>query len=275
MGRKFSIIGTGNLGTRLIHALLNSPGSSGGRYELKHLYKKSKYGYYTSSVVADIESVVREADIIFICTQESKIRAAAEEAAAASNPAGKIFFHTSNCLTSDELLPLKLKGAYTASFSPLQTFTGIEPWKDIELNPFNGIYFLAEGDKEALQAAREIAGDLGATALIVNKDKKIYYHIAAVCASNFLIAILKLSESQLLKTIEPLEGEKGKQAQGIEIMFPLIRQTLENVASRGVGASLTGPFKRKEMGIIEKHLEHLEGDEAALYKALTEFLGKD
>ncbi|MCX6581600.1 MAG: DUF2520 domain-containing protein [Candidatus Aminicenantes bacterium] len=273
MGRKFSIIGAGNLGTRLIHALLNCPASSGGsssgggRYELKHLYKKSKFGYYTASVVDDIELLVREADIIFICTQESKIREAAEEAAASSNPAGKIFFHTSNCLTSDQLLSLKLKGAYTASFSPLQTFTGVGPGEDMELNPFNGIYFLAEGDKEALQAAREIAGDLGAAVLIVDKDKKIDYHIAAVCASNFLIAVLKLAERQLHKAGEPTPG--------IEIMFPLIRQTLENVASRGVAESLTGPFKRKEMAIIDKHLGRLEGDEAVLYKALTEFLGKD
>jgi predicted short-subunit dehydrogenase-like oxidoreductase (DUF2520 family) len=266
MARKFSIIGAGNLGTRLIHALLNSP--SGGEYELKYIYKKSKYGYYTSSVTDDIEPLVREADIIFICTQESKIREAAEKAAASSaNLAGKIFFHTSNCLTSDELLSLKLKGAYIASFSPLQTFPGVGPGKDIQLNPFKGIYFLAEGDKEALQAARGIAGDLGAAVLIVDKDKKIYYHIAAVCASNFLITILKLAERQLHKAGEPTPG--------IEIMFPLIRQTLENVASRGVEASLTGPFKRKEMGIIQKHLEHLESGEAALYKALTEFLGKE
>lgn len=273
MARKFSIIGAGNLGTRLIHALLNCPtssgGSGGGRYELKHLYKKTKFGYYTASVIDDIELLVREADIIFICTQESKIREAAAEAAAA-NPAGKIFFHTSNCLTSDELLSLKLKRAYTASFSPLQTFPGIGPGKEMELNPFNGVYFLAEGDKEALQAAREIAGDLGSKVLIVEKDKKIHYHTAAVCSSNFLIAVLKLAERQLHKA-----GEPAQPAPGIEIMFPLIRQTLENVASRGVGESLTGPFKRKEMGIIQKHLEHLEADEAVLYKALTEFLGKD
>ncbi|MDQ1350906.1 MAG: hypothetical protein QG657_1208 [Acidobacteriota bacterium] len=275
MTLKFSIIGAGNLGTRLIHALLNCPagssggGSSGVRYELKYLYKKSKYGYYSSSVINDIEPLVQESDIIFISTQESKIKAAAQEAAA-TNPAGKIFFHTSNCLTSDELLSLKLKGAYTASFSPLQTFPGIEPGKDIELNPFKGIYFLAEGDKEALQTTMEIANDLESKVLIVDKDKKIHYHTAAVCSSNFLIAILKLAERQLHKA-----GEPAQPAPGIEIMFPLIRQTLENVAYRGVVESLTGPFKRKEMGIIQKHLEHLEADEAVLYKALTEFLAKD
>jgi predicted short-subunit dehydrogenase-like oxidoreductase (DUF2520 family) len=272
MALKFSIIGAGNLGTRLIHALLAAPAEGGDgdnerRYELKHLYKKSKYDYYSSSIVNDIEPVIQEADIIFICTQESKIQAAVEEAAAASNPNGKIFFHTSNCLTSDELLPLKLKGAHIASFSPLQTFPAIEPGKEIELNPFKGIYFLAEGDNEALQAAREIAGDLGSKMLIVNKDKKIYYHIAAVCASNFLIAILKLAERQLHKA-----GEPAQPAPGIEILFPLIRQTLENVASRGVDESLTGPFKRKEKAIIRKHLEELEADEAALYIALTGFL---
>lgn len=277
MGRKFSIIGAGNLGTRLIYSLVNCPH---GEYELKYIYKKSKFNCFAASVVNDMNRLVRESGIIFICTQESRIRDAAELAAASPDLSGKICFHTSNSLTSEELLALKSKGAFTASFSPLQTFAGFDPRKDMGLNLFKGIYFLAEGDKEALQAAGEIAGDLGATALIVNKDKKIYYHIAAVCASNFLIAILKLSERQLRKAVEPSQAVEGAdgvvegKAPGIEIMLPLIRQTLENVASRGVGESLTGPFKRKEMGIIQKHLEHLEADEAVLYKALTEFLGK-
>ena len=121
-----------------------------------------------------------------------------------------------------------------------------------------------------MQIAGEIAGDLGSKLLIVNKNKKIYFHIAALCDSNFLIAILKLAENQLYKTIEPRDAVTPD----IKIMLPLIRQTLENVEARGVDASLTGPAQRKEIGIILEHLAHLEGDEAILYKALTEFLGK-
>lgn len=280
MNRKFSIIGAGNLGTRLIYSLVNCPNHE---YELKYIYKKSKFNCFASSIINDMDRLVRESGIIFICTQESRIREAVELAAASriSDLPGKIFFHTSNSLTSDELFELKSRGAFTASFSPLQTFAGFDPSReDIGSNLFKDVYFLAEGDDEALKVAGEIAKALGSNILIVNKNTKIYFHIAAVCASNFLIAILKLAENQLHKATEvgipsasDVLGNDAK-TPDIKIMLPLIRQTLENVAVRGVGESLTGPAKRKEMGIIQKHLEHLEGDEAALYKALTEYLGK-
>lgn len=259
MNRKFSVIGAGNLGTHLISSLVNKG------YPLKYIYKKSKYNAFVSAVTGDMGRLVRESDIIFICTRESVIREVAELAADSFDPAGKIFFHTSNSLTSDELLPLEQKGAYTASFSPLQTFASFLPQHAAHV--FKGVYFLAEGHEKALECAGEIAGHLGAKILFVDKDKKIYVHIAAVCASNFLISILKLSENQLKKV-----GIKKKL--DINVLLPLIKQTLENVESRGMDASLTGPVKRKETGIVNKHLEHLEGEEKELYKALSDFLAQ-
>lgn len=259
--KRFSVIGAGSLGTHFMASLVKKD------YRLNYIYKKVKFENhpFASAVTGDIGKMVQRSDFIIISTQESKIREAAEFTAISSRPAGKIFFHTSNSLTSDELLSLKKKGAYTASFSPLQTFAGFDGDPSTDL--FKGIYFLLEGDEEAVKRAEEIAGDLNARVIPVAKNEKIYFHIAAVCASNFLISILKLSESQL-KKVGP--------AYNINVLLPLIKQTLENVASRGVEASLTGPFKRKESAIIRKHLELLEKapDEAALYKALTEFLGK-
>lgn len=257
MNRKFSVIGAGNLGTHLVSSLVNRG------YQLKYIYKKSKYNAFVSAVTGDMGKLVRESDIVFICTRESGIRAAAESAAASFDPAGKIFFHTANSLTSAELLPLEQKGAYTASFSPLQTFASFLPERAAPV--FKGVYFLAEGHEKALEAAGEIAADLEAKVLIVDKDKKIYFHIAAVCASNFLISLLKLSENQLKKV-------GIKKQLDLKVLLPLIKQTLANVESRGLDAALTGPVKRKETGIVDKHLEHLEGEEAALYKALSDFL---
>lgn len=270
----FSVIGAGNLGANLLRALAVKEAD----YALRYIYKHSKFAAYAGRVTQNMAQLVRESDLVFICTQESRIAAAAETAAAGSDPGGKIFFHTSNSLTSDELIALRRKGAYTASFSPLQTFPGFAP----EVDLFRGIYFLAEGDEKALDAAEKIAADLNANLLRVDKEDKIYYHMAAVCASNFLISILKLSENQLKKTGGPVdEDEKDKKGTGymngriedpIKVMLPLIRQTLANVETKGVTASLSGPVKRKETGVVEKHLQRLEGKERALYQALSDFL---
>jgi len=254
--KRFSVIGAGNLGTYLIDSLVKK------EYSLKYIYKKSRSHQFDFAITGDIRLLVEQSDFIIIAVQESKIREAAELAAASSYPKEKIFFHTSNSLASDELSSLREKGAWVASFSPLQTFPSFDA--RIGGGVFNDVYFLAEGDEKAVKLARQVAADLGAHVLEVNKSEKIYFHIAGVAACNFLIAVLELAENQLKKV--------GKY--DIKILLPLIQQTLKNVESMGVKTSLTGPVQRKEMDIVKKHLEALEKhpDEAALYKALTEFL---
>jgi predicted short-subunit dehydrogenase-like oxidoreductase (DUF2520 family) len=242
----------------LINALVRK------KYSLRYIYKKTKCGLrkFEPFIENDIELIIRRSDFIIISTQESKIHEVVESASVSLRLEGKIFFHTSNSLSSDELIRLKEKGAFTASFSPLQTFSEYSTENE-NTSPglFKDIYFLVEGDPEAVKLAESIASDLGAHVILVDKKEKIDYHIAAVCASNFLISILKLSENQLKKVNS-----------NINILMPLVKQTLKNVESNGVDATLTGPAKRKETGIIQKHLDHLVGSEADLYKALTDFL---
>jgi predicted short-subunit dehydrogenase-like oxidoreductase (DUF2520 family) len=251
----FSLIGAGSLGGHLVNALLKK------NYTLEYVYKKTKYPdpRLEAAIETDLGLIVEKSDFIVIAAQESAIRRAAEITAAASDPRGKIFFHTANALHSGELVSLKEKGALTASFSPLQTF--IKKQNDDE-NLFNGVYFLAEGDEPAIKLAKQIAADLGAHVLVVEKEDKPYIHIAAVSASNFLIAILELAGRQLKKT--------GKGS--IDVLLPLVRQTLKNVETNGLEASLTGPLKRGETAVVQKHLQLLDSDEAALYRALTRFL---
>lgn len=258
--RSFSIIGAGNLGTRLALALATAG------YRLQSIYKKAKYStpLLDNVIETDIVRLVAGSGMIFITTQESRIAGAVSDLAETGGLQGKYIYHTSNSLTSGELLPLKTKGAYVASFSPLQTFADVSSVEQLTGELFKGVYFLAEGDVEAVALAKEMGQRLGANVLEVAGEDKPYIHIAAVSAANFLIAVLTLAERQLQKT--------GKS--GIEILLPLIRQTLANVENQGVEASLTGPAKRKETGIIEKHLSLLEGSDKALYKALTDYLMK-
>ncbi|MCP4148025.1 MAG: DUF2520 domain-containing protein [bacterium] len=205
----FSIIGAGNLGTSLICSLVRKG------YMLKYIYQKSKFDGFADFLEHDIGKIVKESDIIFICTQESKIREIAQYIATTTNPGGKLFYHTSNSLTSTELEAIEAKGGLVASFSPLQTFPPYDAG-DVQNNLFEGISFLAEGNNAALEPARQIAADLNARVLLVDKETKIYFHISAVCACNFLISILKLSESQLKKAgkIEIHDGGSKNQGTG-------------------------------------------------------------
>ncbi len=257
------MVGAGNLGSHLAYAL------KAKGYPPPAIYKKAKYPGFENHIEADIQKLIKDSQVVFICTQESRIDEAVTDIAAHTNPAGKIFFHTSNSLTSDRLLPLKEKGALVASFSPLQTFPPFSGPSASAAGVFRGIYFLTEGDPEATETAAALCNDLGARLLKVEKETKMYFHIAAVCACNFLVSLLQLSQNQLHKVKQP---DKNLAPPDINMLMPLIRQTLDNIETRGLAASLTGPAKRRETGIIDKHLALLEGDEKELYQKLTQFL---
>jgi predicted short-subunit dehydrogenase-like oxidoreductase (DUF2520 family) len=257
---RFSVIGAGNLGTYLVHALVRNG------FTLKYIYKKSKLlsPLFQNAIENDITKIIHHSDIIFISTQESKINETAAAIADSSNPEGKIFLHTSNSLTSDELISLEKKGAFTASFSPLQTFAAPteENFINTGENIFNSCHFLLEGSPKAKSTANYIAQKLQAHVLEVNKQDKSYIHIAAVSASNFLVAVMKLADNQFKKI------NKGN----LDILKPLILQTLQNILQNGPDAALTGPVKRKQSHLVQKHQSLLSTTDAALYKALSDYL---
>src|SRR5579859_2893475 len=58
------------------------------------------------------------ADIIWLCVNDDAIRSSAEEYAPAVSWKGKIGLHSSGALASDELRPLKRRGAVVASAHP-------------------------------------------------------------------------------------------------------------------------------------------------------------
>jgi len=248
----FSVLGGGNLGVNLAYSL------SLKDYNFKYIYKKSKFEIYSSNIEKSLKKIILGSDVLFISVQESKIKDLVEKIETIGGLSGKIFFHTSNSLTSDELTPLKIKGALIASFSPLQTFPDFYKNKDI----FNKIYFLFEGDKKAFEMAEKISSDLGAFCLKVEKNLKTYFHIGAVASSNFFNSLLRFADIQI---------KKGG-GSDYRILLPLIRQTLNNIEKNGLKISLTGPASRKESEIISKHIELLNGDNKQLYKLLTNLL---
>jgi predicted short-subunit dehydrogenase-like oxidoreductase (DUF2520 family) len=250
---RFSVIGAGYVGLNLIRSLQKNG------YVLKHVFQKAKGGYFASRLTHDMAELVGAADFVFIAVQESKIKAVAQAVAVQAAPRGKIFFHASNSLTSDELLPLRRAGAHVASFSPLQTFIGFRKNEDL----FSGITFLLEGDKAAMTLARRIAADLQARVLPVRKVDKMYFHMAAIAAANFFIADMKFAEGRLRQT----SGRPG-----LEILFPLVEQVLRNVKKIGWRDSLSGPLKRGETGLLAKHESLLAGNEKKIYHLLLKYL---
>jgi len=241
--KNFSLIGAGRVGKALALALtkkgLKLQVVSDHNLPLaRELIKVAGQGKAT----ADNLSTVNPAEIIFICVPDDEIKRVVEEIFI-KDFRGKTVFHTSGACPSSLLEPLAKKGASIASFHPIQTFTSQQAGVEI----FKGIFFGLEGQPAALKLGLRLVRKLGAQALLIEAEDKPLYHLACSISSNFLIVII-FEVKELLRTIGLEEREV------LEILYPLLNKTLQNVKELGIEPSLTGPLVRGDLETVKKHL---------------------
>ena len=122
---RIAIVGAGNLATALALSLHRAA------YEIDAIVARSAGGSLRkaqrlakqvgSRAVAGLTNSVRS-DVIWLCVPDSEIGVAARAAATKIDWEGKVALHSSGALTSEELAPLRRRGAAVASAHPLMTF---------------------------------------------------------------------------------------------------------------------------------------------------------
>lgn len=245
---KISVIGTGALGNVLTAALVfhdASVASVFNRTSSKATQLADKLGIAGSG---DFPASSDElGPLTFLTVSDGALRHTAQRLARLKGDLENYtFVHCSGNESAAILQPLKDRGAVTASFHPLQTFTA-----ESSPNDFQGIYFSLQGDYEAFPLLRVVAGKLGAQTLEVSAGQKSNLHAAAVLASNYLTALLDASVE--LGTQGGLPVEKVKQA-----LLPLVETTLKNASQQPFDEALSGPIKRGDVATVRQHLDLLD-----------------
>lgn len=161
--------------------------------------------------------------------------------------------HCSGALDLGVLGGARGAGAATGSFHPLQSFTEMSG-----AGAFRGIAVAIEADAGLGEALSTMALDLGARPLRILPGTKALYHAAAVMASNYLVTLSHHAS-------ELMSGCGLSREEAIEVLIPLMRGTLDNIAALGPVAALTGPIARGDVNTVGRHLEALTsvGQEAA------------
>jgi len=244
-----AIIGAGRLGTSLGLAL------SKKGFEVRRLADRSLRQARESrrilgqgQATKDIITAAAEAGLVFICVPDAEIVRTANKLARASlDWRGKLVFHTSGIQSSTALAALKAKGAFCASFHPVQSF----PQKNMPLSHFNKIFIDMEGDREALEAARRIAQRLGARSLLLKARDKILFHAACSLASNHFVSLFDMA-CMLVRQTGVRDGA------AVEILLPLVEGTLQSVKHLDRSAALTGPISRGDTDTVRQHLAALK-----------------
>lgn len=248
MKPSFAIIGCGRVGTALAKYLAKCGYASTG------LASKS---LASAKRIADLIGALgfsnilweaaKKADIVFITTPDGAIKSVCDIISKMNGfKSGSVVLHCSGALSSTELTSAKTCGAYIGSMHPLQSFASTE----YEFNPFSGIVTSVEGDREAVEAAKNVTEDLGSHCVTIKTEAKMLYHASAVVASNYLVTLLDLSFSLI-----ELAGVTGEDA--LRGLKPLIEGTISNVEKMGIRNALTGPIARGDVRTIEKHLSEI------------------
>jgi len=244
-----AIIGAGKVGTALGQALsktgyriiaLTCSRISSARKSQKIIGQGTAYKNSTQAA--------READIVILSVPDGMIRSVSEDLSGSDFQwDGKYVFHCSGLLPSHILDPLKNRGAWTASFHPVQSFSQ----KDPSEKSMNGIFFGIEGGKKALALARDMAKKLGAKHITISPEDKPLYHASCCLVSNYFVALMD-SAAAVMETIG-IAPPKTK-----EIFYPLLQGTLQNVKKFGIPQALTGPVIRGDVETVEAHIRALK-----------------
>ncbi len=201
------------------------------------------------------------ADVVFITTPDGVIRETCDAIARHGGfRKNGVVLHCSGAHPSTILDAARACGAVCGSMHPLQSFASVQGGT----NPFKGIIAALEGEPAAVQTARRMATDLGATCYTIETDAKVLYHASAVVASNYLVALLDFAFGLLGRA-----GITGSDA--MTVLGPLIRGTLANVEKVGIPKALTGPIARGDVETVQRHLDEIGSrapESLSLYKAL-------
>lgn len=196
---------------------------------------------------------LRYADVYLLATPDDQIAACCEALAQSGClSADSIVFHCSGALPSSALHHATGKGAAVASIHPIRSFACPEQ----VVKDFAGTWCGMEGDRRALDVLAPAFADIGAQLVPITMEAKIHYHAAAVFACNYLVTLLDVARQSYERA-----GIAPEVA--MQLMAPLVRETVQNVFKLGPEAALTGPIARGDMATAHKQQQALAGADAA------------
>lgn len=247
-----SFIGSGNLAWHLAPALDNTD------FAVREVYSRNpKHAQalveklYQADVKSSLDFSGSRSRIFVLAISDDNIGSVAQELIL---PDDAILVHTSG---SQPLSILEYAATpFTGVYYPLQTFT-----KTRKLN-FTEIPVFIESDDAATQRVLvSMAKAVSGKVYTITSQKRKALHVAAVFASNFVNHMLTLAQEVI-----------HNNQLDFELLKPLIVETINKALAQGPSTSQTGPARRGDFEILDRHFEFLSNDESAaeLYKVISQ-----
>ncbi len=244
------ILGAGNVAHHITRALLQNTVDVRQIYN-RTLEKAKELGEATNTKYTDKISELEKADLYLIATADDAIT----EISYHIPYENVLVAHTSGSKGMDVL-----KGHYRKGvFYPMQSFSK-EAYLDYSKIPF---FIEAETQEDEL-ALMELANRISGKAFVVDSNTRMKMHISAVMVNNFVNHLYTLAAD--------LSEENGVP---FETFLPLIEETTEKLHKLPPKEAQTGPARRGDEEVIQKHLETIEDDNLKnIYRTLSQSISK-
>ena len=247
------IIGSGNVATHLAlaleeiadivqvysHTLSNAQNLSD---------KLSKHPEVTDT----LSGICNDADYYLIAVKDDFIETVARETPSTDG----IWAHTSGSVPMTVLAPYKKRYGV---FYPLQTFS-----KQVNVDFSTVPLFIEGNNQDTADELCSLARKVSTTVEPADSNRRQALHIAAVFACNFVNYMWSQADDLLRK-------------EGLDISYlqPLLQETLRKISDCSPREAMTGPARRGDMNIINKHIAQLDSRKAKMYDFITREILKD
>jgi predicted short-subunit dehydrogenase-like oxidoreductase (DUF2520 family) len=261
MHRSVSIIGLGNWGSSLAHAL-DTAGVS--LQEVIISSARSRVGRPTWTRTLPLTTLDRaqlQADVLWLCVPDAAIERVTGRMVrhvGKRGLKGQIVVHSSGALSTLVLQAAARVGASVASVHPVMSFATRVPVS------LQGVPFGVEADADGRRILNAIVRRLGGRPFAVNAASKALYHAVGVLSSPLLVSHLAAAhEAAALAGFTPQQARR--------LIEPIVRATLDNFFLRGPGKSFSGPIARGDLQTIHLHLQALKPHPmlAGVYRSLA------
>ena len=250
--KKIVLIGAGNVGTHLGLALHDAGLDMLQVFSRNHESAGNLAALLEADPVHDPAAVSGDADLYVLAVSDDAIGQVAQQI----RPEGKFLVHTSGSVPMDIFRPFT---AHYGVIYPLQTFSR---HRKID---FRQIPVCLEANSISnMERLNRLVSEISEDVRSVPSDQRRLLHLAAVFACNFPNYMYRVAE-----------GIVNSAKLDFDILRPLILETAMKVQEAGPLESQTGPARRGDREVMEKHLALLSTnpDLQRLYKEISGQIG--
>ena len=240
---KIVIIGAGNLATHLSRALQQTGEQIVQVYSRTAVSASELATLLNVPYTTNLDEITADADVYFYAVSDDALESLLQLPLAP----GAIHVHTAGSVSMDVF---KGKKSNYGVFYPLQTFSKN---KQVDFKTIS--VFVEASFPEVESTLFKLAHAVSEQVYKTNSEQRLKLHLSAVFACNFVNHLYQIA-SEVVKSADL----------PFEVLKPLIIETAEKVMQLSPEEAQTGPAKRNDQGVINKHLDVLGDEDPSLKK---------